>query len=284
MDNQQETKQTSLRFWVGSSETIRGTSQISKMSPLGGSLANSVSKQASKYHPSGSLLPGFAAGYNLICIIDKEIVQAVGFWPNPNFWTNPRVKKKCVPYSWSFSTVTLGSMALGSNPLLEEVIVGIMLGDGWMEKQKVNARLRFEQSHVRTEFFFYLFEFFAPYCSNSPKLRERFDNRTNKTYKTWHFTTLSSPFFTHYYDLFYNNRKKIIPANIIDLMTPVALAFLIMCDGYKHNKGVSLATNSFSISENELLINALNKKFGFGCWAVKDHGKPSTFYSKFWFK
>jgi hypothetical protein len=27
------------------------------------------------------------------------------------------------------------------------------------------------------------------------------------------------------------------------------------------------------------LINALNKKFGhpFGCWAVKDHGKPSIF-------
>jgi hypothetical protein len=43
-------------------------------------------------------------------------------------------------------------MALGSNPLLEEVIVGIMLGDGWMEKQKVNARLRFEQSHSYSKY------------------------------------------------------------------------------------------------------------------------------------
>jgi hypothetical protein len=38
-----------------------------------------------------------------------------------------------------------------------------------------------------------------------------------------------------------------------------------MCDGYKHNTGVTLATNAFSISENELLINALNQKFGFSC-------------------
>jgi len=34
-----------------------------------------------------------------------------------------------------------------------------------------------------------------------------------------------------------------------------------MCDGYKANKGVALATNSFSISENKILINALKLKF-----------------------
>ena len=37
---------------------------------------------------------------------------------------------------------------------LEEVLVGMLLGDAWLEKQKVNARFRFEQSHIRTEFFF----------------------------------------------------------------------------------------------------------------------------------
>lgn len=85
-------------------------------------------------------------------------------------------------------------------------------------------RFRFEQSHTRKEFFFHLFEFFAPFCKNSPKLRERPDKRTNKVYKAWHFTTLSIPLFTHYYDLFYVNKKKVIPANIIDLITPLALA------------------------------------------------------------
>ncbi len=50
-----------------------------------------------------------------------------------------------------------------------------------------------------------------------------------------------------------------------------------MCDGYKHNKGVSIATNAFSIKENELLINALNKKFGFSCKIIDDHGYPTIY-------
>jgi LAGLIDADG DNA endonuclease family len=82
-----------------------------------------------------------------------------------------------------FSPIVLGKYN-SSKPLLEEVLVGVLLGDGWLEKQKINARFRFEQSHVRSEFFFHLFEYFAPFCSNSPKLRERYDKRTNKTYKT----------------------------------------------------------------------------------------------------
>ncbi len=94
---------------------------------------------------------------------------------------------------------------------------------------------------------------------------------------TWHFTTLSVPFLTDYYNLFYVNNKKVIPVNIIDLITPLALAIWIMCDGYKHNKGVTIATNAFSISDNELLINALNKKFGLDCRIIYDHQYPSIY-------
>ncbi len=71
--------------------------------------------------------------------------------------------------------------------------------------------------------------------------------------------------------------KKTIPNNILDLITPVSLVFLIQCDGYKKNKGVGLATNSFSISDNENLITALKNKFGFNCWMVDDHGQPTIF-------
>ena len=40
-----------------------------------------------------------------------------------------------------------------------------------------------------------------------PRLRERFDNRTGKVYKTWHFSTLSNPIFTYYHNLFYVKKK-----------------------------------------------------------------------------
>ncbi len=40
--------------------------------------------------------------------------------------------------------------------ILEEVIVGIVLGDARLEKAKVKGRLRFEQSDIRTDFFFHV--------------------------------------------------------------------------------------------------------------------------------
>ncbi len=119
--------------------------------------------------------------------------------------------------------LNFGVLNFAISPLLGEVIVGAILGDAWLEKQKINARFRFEQSHLRKDFFFSLFEHFAPLCKTPPKLRERFDKRTNKTYMTWHFTSLSSPAITYYYDLFYVNNKKVIPVNIVELITPLSL-------------------------------------------------------------
>ena len=58
---------------------------------------------------------------------------------------------------------------------------------------------------LEQNFFFDVFKYFAFYISNEPKLRERLDKRTGKLYQTWHFSTLSSPFFTVYFDLFYKD-------------------------------------------------------------------------------
>ena len=72
----------------------------------------------------------------------------------------------------------------GLNPLLKEILVGCLLGDGWLDKPKLNARFRFEQSNKRKEFFFHLYGYLSAYCRSNPKLRERLDKRTNKVYYT----------------------------------------------------------------------------------------------------
>jgi hypothetical protein len=51
------------------------------------------------------------------------------------------------------------------------------------------------------------------------------DKRTNKNYLTWHFSTKCDPLFTEIYTLFYVERKKIVPNNIIELIGPAGLAF-----------------------------------------------------------
>lgn len=96
----------------------------------------------------------------------------------------------------------------GLDSFMKEVLVGVILSDGWIEKPKVNARFRFEQTGVRKDFFFHLYGIFSAYCKSAPKLRERFDKRTNKVYPTWHFSTVCDPVFTEFYSYFYKDKKK----------------------------------------------------------------------------
>lgn len=161
-----------------------------------------------------------------------------------------------------------------SNTIIEEILVGLCLGDGWLEVKKKNARFRFEQSQLHEDYFFYVFKYFALFGISSAKLRVRVDPRSNKTSYTWHFSTRSLPLFTHYYNLFYYNKVKIIPSNIKDLLTPIGLAFWIMDDGNSLNKGLVLNTQSFNEKEVEFLVYVLKSKFNLDCWIRKEKNLP----------
>jgi len=163
---------------------------------------------------------------------------------------------------------------------MQSIIIGLLLGDAWLELAKREARFRFEQSHIRTDFFMDVYKYFVFYCKTEPRLRERYDKRTNKVYKTWHFSTLSSPFFSNYHKWMYLNNKKIIPKDIASYLDSIALSYWIMCDGYKYNQGLALAINSYSFEDNYLLINALNNNFGLNSRLIKDHNYPSIFIPK----
>ena len=63
--------------------------------------------------------------------------------------------------------------------------------------------------------------------------------------------------------MFYRDKKKVIPSNIQDLLTPSGLAHLIMGDGFFHSSGVViLCSESFTKEEQEFIIIALDAKFG----------------------
>ena len=77
------------------------------------------------------------------------------------------------------------------------------------------------------------------------------------------FSTRKYPCLNELYHLFYK-KIKIIPYNIYDLLTPIALAHWIMDDGVKRNKGLVLCTDSFSISDvvSASHSNVLRIKYG----------------------
>jgi len=111
------------------------------------------------------------------------------------------------------------------------VIVGLLLSDGWLSLtvKGCNARLGFEQSYAKLEYFWSIFLILSHYCSSLPVLNRQ--KRLGKTNFSLRMQTKSLPCFTELHILFYKNGVKKIPDNIYDLLTPPALAQWIYGDG-----------------------------------------------------
>ena len=152
---------------------------------------------------------------------------------------------------------------------LNEILVGILLGDGHVQKRSLNGNSRFMygQSSLgihHLNYFKHVLNLFKPYLSETFKLKEKTfkDNRTNNTYKSVNFATLSLPCFNQYKSLFYKNNKKIVPINIQELLTPIGLAYWIMDDGSIQNKGLHLNTYAFNSEDVLKLKSTLENMFG----------------------
>jgi hypothetical protein len=119
------------------------------------------------------------------------------------------------------------------NNHLNEIIIGLLLGDGHIQNRNSseNSRFLYAQSSLRVNhlnYFNHIFELFKPYISKELKIKSRttFDNRTNKFYSSVQFATLTLTCFNYYRKLFYKSQnKKIVPSNIKQLLTPMGLAY-----------------------------------------------------------
>lgn len=124
------------------------------------------------------------------------------------------------------------------------------------------------QSSLRIQhfnYFYHVLDFFKPYLSTNFKLKTKsfIDSRTNNSYSSVNFATLSLPCFNYYRNIFYNSDNlKIVPSNIQNLLTPRGLAYWIMDDGSLQNKGLHLNTYGFSNKEVLILKSTLENMFG----------------------
>jgi hypothetical protein len=88
------------------------------------------------------------------------------------------------------------------------------------------------------------------------------DKRTGNVYCEMVWRSATYPCLNMFHDMFYVNGKKVVPANIGDLLTARALAYWIMDDGGKGNYGETLLhTRSFTLAEVHLLQAALITNF-----------------------
>ena len=154
--------------------------------------------------------------------------------------------------------------------IIHSIIIGLVLGDGSLYKNYLdsNARLELSFGEKYKNFALSIENIFKDFISNP--LKEVKIKGKNKIYINYRLKTKSLPLFTQYYTLFYkfDTEKskiiKIIPTNIIELLNPIVLAYLIMSDGNfdKNRNRVRIYTNSFKKEEVQLLADAINKNFG----------------------
>lgn len=179
-------------------------------------------------------------------------------------------------------TVQYLQVSLIEASFLDQMIIGNLLGDAWIERKSptANARLGYEQSSKHSPLFFYVFKFICFLCTAQGYThRTRTDPRTGTTSDSHVFKTRALPYLTRFYDLFYVNGVKTIPANIVEYLTPIAVAFWIMDDG-QWNRGLVLNTQGFSTAEVQLLVDALNKNFGVNSYIPVEKGLPTIYVRK----
>jgi hypothetical protein len=159
-----------------------------------------------------------------------------------------------------------------------DVVVGLLLSDAGLSKQVKNgqARLAFKQSMSHFSVFWSIFMILSPYCSVLPYT----DNATIKIKKYFgiRFDTRTCLCFTMLYDIFYIKNKKVVPQDIFNLLSPIALAYWIMGDGTGNAwRGLYLCTDSFSNYDVIRLMNVMLIRYGIESNFVFVSGKPRIY-------
>lgn len=152
------------------------------------------------------------------------------------------------------------------NKLLKDILVESILGDSHIAKVGANkAFITFEQSIKKSDYLKFLHETVTKDGLNVGSITKytREDLRYNKINESLYFKSENTESLRSLADSFLNeSNKKIIPADIGDLLTPRGLAFWIMDDGQQVKRGgVTLCTDSYTKAEVSTLREVLKEKF-----------------------
>ncbi len=98
------------------------------------------------------------------------------------------------------------------------------------------------------------------------------DRRTGKTYTQIGFNTVRHSYFTLLAKLFYKNKKKIVPKNILMNTNIVTLAIFIADDGTydPSSKTIKISVDNYSYKDRLIIKHWLRKKFNIDSSIEKD--------------
>jgi hypothetical protein len=101
-----------------------------------------------------------------------------------------------------------------------------------------------------------------------------FDQRLGAgLYPCVQFASRTNPVFTEWHRRFYKDGIKIVPQDIDELLSELAMTVWFMDDGAADFAGVTFQTHNFSAAEVELLVSVLQRKFGLAASSRRNKGR-----------
>lgn len=155
----------------------------------------------------------------------------------------------------------------------KSVILGSILGDGCLIKQKSSKNARLQIGHCTKQLGYLKWKqsLLNPFCKTDPILAEHTGEKvinSKLSFSSGYYilNTIAHPGITDYYLKYYFGGKKRVHVDVINDLDELALAIWLADDGSftfrkecKYSLRASIATCSFYKDELELLVLALSK-------------------------
>lgn len=148
------------------------------------------------------------------------------------------------------------------------IIFGCLLGSGEMVQEKEGSRMVFRRAADHDKYLIWLHSKLVELGYTEPsRLRIRTSKGDKASSGSFESFTLTS--FNWIRKAFYPKTRKVVPQDLGNYLTPLALAVWLMDDGTLLNKGIKFTANSFSLNEVKLLSKVLTEKYNLKTSIVK---------------
>ncbi len=146
----------------------------------------------------------------------------------------------------------------------KEILAGLLLGDGHLEKLYTPAlgRLKVEHSYKQKDYVDWLYKEFRNWVRSKPKTRKV--SVWGKLRKNYRFSTYGHRILGEFRNKFYKGKKKIVPNDLENNITALGLAVWFMDDGSiksSRHKGIFFNTQGFNEEDVRKLQGMLKNKF-----------------------
>lgn len=172
-------------------------------------------------------------------------------------------------------------------PRQRSILIGVQLSDGYMQsRQGWNPRIGLKQSIINFNYIWVVLGELASLCSSYPHPTKNI--MRGKLFYSLAFQTRQQKCLIPIRSLFYKSDQGVgktvkpkieiwtrqIQPDLFDYLDYISLAHWIMGDGAKHNKGIILCTDGFTIIEVILLMNIIRIKFDINPTMYQTKNRP----------